>query len=265
MKHIRTIIEKEWAEVFKNRLVVFTMIFMPLIFTLLPLVMLFFIGRGFGDMGGVNMADVPVEFLSVCGEDMTGGECMQIYIVNQFLLIFMMMPVIIPVTIAAYSIVGEKTTHSLEPLLATPITTMELLAGKGLAAALPAILIGWVSFGIFLAVLPLIGVSKVVINYIAGPTWLLAVLVAGPLMAIAAVNFALFVSSRVNDPRVAEQIASVLIVPILGLIFAQLAGVIVINVFVMLLFIGGMILVDIGMIYLGVDIFQREKILTRWK
>jgi ABC-2 type transport system permease protein len=265
MKHIRTIINKEWAEVFKNRMVLFTMIFMPLIFTVLPLAMLFFTGQGMEDMGAASSADVPVEFLAVCGEGMSGAECMQVYVVNQFLLMFMMMPVIIPVTIAAYSIVGEKTTRSLEPLLATPITTTELLAGKSLAAALPAIFVGWASFGVFLLALPLIGVSKAVIGYIAGPTWLLAVLVAGPLMAIASVNFALFVSSRVNDPRVAEQISALMIVPLLGLLFAQIAGLIVVNVLVMLSFIGAMVLVDIGLIYLGATIFQRENILTRWK
>jgi len=265
MKHIVTIIDKEWAEVFKNKMVLFTLIFMPLIFTILPLAMLFITGQGMDDIGGVNAADVPVEFLAACDEAMTAGECMQIYVINQFLLLFMMMPVIIPVTIAAYSIVGEKTTHSLEPLLATPITTAELLAGKSLAAALPAILVGWGSFVIFLVTLPLIGVSRAVIGYIAGPTWLLAILVGGPLMAIAAVNFALFVSSRVNDPRAAEQISALLIIPILGLIFAQIAGLIIINIFVMLSFLGGMILVDIGMIYLGTTIFQRENILTRWK
>ncbi len=265
MKHIRTIINKEWSEVFKNRMVLFTMTFLPLVFTILPLGMLFLTGQGIEGMGGVGMADVPVEFLSVCSPEMNATECMQIYIVNQFLLLFMMMPVIIPVTIAAYSIVGEKATHSLEPLLATPITTVELLAGKGLAAALPAILIGWVSFGLFLVMLPVIGVSQAVIQYIVGPTWLLAILVAGPLMAIAAVNFALYVSSRVNDPRVAEQTASILIVPILGMLFAQIAGVIVINFAVMLGFVGGMALLDLGMIYLGVTIFQRENILTRWK
>jgi ABC-2 type transport system permease protein len=147
MKHIKTIILKEWSEVFKNRLVLFTLIFMPLIFTILPLVMLYFTGDGtMGDMGSAQAADVPVEFLAVCSPDMSAGECMQIYIMNEFLLMFMMMPVIIPVTIAAYSIVGEKATHSLEPLLATPITTAELLAGKILAAGHPAIVIGWASF-----------------------------------------------------------------------------------------------------------------------
>jgi ABC-2 type transport system permease protein len=266
MKHIKTIIKKEWAEVFKNRMVLFTMIFMPLIFTILPLVMLYFTGQGgMGDMGSVDTADVPVEFLSQCSSDMTGTECMQIYVINEFLLLFMMIPVMIPVTIAAYSIVGEKATHSLEPLLATPITTFELLAGKSLAAAIPAIFAGWLSFGIFIGFLPVVGVGPLVFQYITGPTWLLAVLVAGPLMAIASVNFAIFVSSRVNDPRVAEQISGLLVLPVLALVFAQLAGMIVINIMVMLSFIGGMILLDIGMIYLGTSIFQREKILTRWK
>ncbi len=265
MKHIKTIIGKEWAEVFKNRMVLFTLIFMPLIFTILPLAMLYFTGQGMDEMASVTTADVPAEFLSVCGEGMGGNECMQIYVVNQFLLLFMMIPVIIPVTIAAYSVVGEKTTHSLEPLLATPITTFELLAGKSLAAALPAIIVGWAAFGLFLGALPLIGVTQAVFAYIASPTWLLAIFVAGPLMAIAAVNLAIFISSRVNDPRTAEQISALLIIPILGLIFAQLAGVIVINVMVMMSFIGGMALLDVGMIYLGTTIFQRETILTRWK
>ena len=40
MKHIRTIIDKEWAEVFKNRTVLLAMLLMPLLFTALPLVML---------------------------------------------------------------------------------------------------------------------------------------------------------------------------------------------------------------------------------
>jgi ABC-2 type transport system permease protein len=62
-----------------------------------------------------------------------------------------------------------------------------------------------------------------------------------------------------------EQISTLFLLPILGLLFAQLAGVIVINVMVMLSFIGGMVLVDIGMVYLGTSIFQRENILTRWK
>jgi ABC-2 type transport system permease protein len=263
MNHIRTIIEKEWAEVFKNRMVILTLTLLPMLFTLLPLVMLSVMDNAMGDMSA-GTADVPAGFLEAC-VGLNAGECMQIYLVNEFLIMFMLMPIMIPITIAAYSIVGEKTTRSLEPLLATPISTVELLAGKCLAAAIPAILVSWAAFGVFLLALPLIGVSDGVRAYIGGPTWLLGILVAAPLMAVAAVNFSLYVSSRVNDPRVAEQISSVIIVPLMAVLFAQLTGVIVININFMLITIAALILIDIGMIYLGASIFEREAILTRWK
>lgn len=265
MKHITTIIDKEWSEVFRNRMVLYTMIFLPLFFIVLSWGMIYFLGTSVDASMPGEFADVPPEFLAICGDGATATDCMQIYLVNMFMLLFMMMPVIIPVTIAGYSVIGEKTTRTLEPLLATPISTFELLAGKSLAAAVPAIVIGWLSFGIFLVGLFILGVSPVVIRHIVSPTWLLGVLLASPLMAIAATNFALYVSSRVNDPRVAEQISVLLIIPILAGLIGQLAGWIVIDIITVLSFIGALVLLDIGMIYLGVTIFERETILTRWK
>jgi ABC-2 type transport system permease protein len=43
------------------------------------------------------------------------------------------------------------------------------------------------------------------------------------------------VSSRVNDPRVAEQLSTIVIVPVLGLFFGQIAGLIFINKSVILI------------------------------
>lgn len=261
MKHIRTIIDKEWAEIFKNRMVIFTIVLLPLLFTALPLIMLSVMGSTVIPGG---QADVPELFSATC-TGMTGNDCMQIYLINEFLILFMMMPLIIPITIAAYSIVGEKTTRSLEPLLATPITTEELLTGKALAAAIPAVAATWLSFFLFYLLIPVTGASKMVSQYVLSPTWLVGVLVIGPLMAVAAVNFAVMVSSRVNDPRVAEQMSTILIVPVMGLLFGQLAGVLVINLNLMLAFAAGIVVIDIALIYLGARLFQREMILTRWK
>lgn len=262
MKHIRTIIAKEWMEVFKNKMVLFTTALMPILFTAIPLVMVK-TTSGSVSAGGSN-ADVPALFAQMCGQ-MNAGDCLQIYLINQFMVLYMMMPLIIPITIAAYSIVGEKTTRSLEPLLATPVTTEELLAGKALAAAIPAIAATWICFVIFLLLLPLVGATEAVRQYVLGPTWLLGIIVVGPLMAVAAVNFAIMVSSRVNDPRVAEQMAAILIVPVLGLLFGQVAGVVVINLQLMLIVIAALVVIDIGLVYLGARLFQRETILTRWK
>src|SRR4030067_100715 len=138
---IRIILRKEWAEVFKNRMVIFSVLFMPLLFTAIPLVILYTTrGSGVADMG----SEMPPQFSQFCQPGLSGGECFQVYMVSQFILLYMMIPLIIPVNIAAYSIVGEKTTHSLEPLLATPITTIELLFAKNLAAAIPALVATWI-------------------------------------------------------------------------------------------------------------------------
>src|SRR5205085_1933357 len=210
-QRIRTIIDKEWAEVFKNRLVLFTIGFMPLMFTLLPLGVLYATRGSLADTGG-SASDLPPQFAQLCAS-IPEAECMQVFILNQFLVLFMVMPLIIPVSIAAYSIVGEKTTRSLEPLLATPISTGELLLGKCLAAAIPAVLATWAGFLIFALGAPLVGAGPAATRQLFSPVWLLAVFVIGPLIAVLAVNFAIMVSSRVTDPRVAEQTSAVIIVP----------------------------------------------------
>jgi len=263
LKRVLTIIDKEWAEVFKNRMVIFTISFMPVIFTILPLVMLYALGSGGGLPAG-DTADVPPEFLVSCG-NLPGADCMQIFLMNQFMIMFMMMPLVIPTAIASYSIVGEKTTRSLEPLLATPVTTVELLSGKALAAALPAVVITWVCFLIFIVLMPVAGATPGLIQHVTGPVWVIAVLVMGPLMAIAAVNLAVIVSSRVNDPRVAEQIAGVLVIPMIALLFGQLAGIIVLNLALIFISILVVFVIDVILVYAGAHLFQRETILTRWK
>ncbi len=260
---ILTIVDKEWAEVFKNRLVLFTVSFMPLLLTILPLAMLYFTGASGEDLVG-DSADIPPQFFQMCGQ-LSPIECMQYFLINQFLLMFMMMPLIIPTAIAAYSIVGEKTTRSLEPLLATPITTVELLVGKALAAALPAIGATWLCFFIFVALIPVAGGTPGLVSMALGPTWLVGILIIGPLMAVASVNMAVIVSSRVNDPRAAEQISGILIVPILALLFGQIAGLIVINPTVMAITALVMVVIDAALVVAGARLFQREVILTRWK
>ena len=261
MDKIRTIVDKEWAEVFKNRAVLFTVLFMPLFFTALPLVILYAMRAS---PGNSDMMDMPSQFTRICG-NLTGAACTQYFTINQFMLLFMMMPLAIPVAISAYSIVGEKTTRCLEPLLATPITTIELIVGKGLAAAIPAIAATWAGFCIFAIGAKFLVVNPGVFARILDPMWLMAVILVGPLMAVAAVAMSIIVSSRVSDPRTAEQISMVVIVPLLGVFFGQVAGLFLLDTRFILASAAVLALADAGLVYLSVGLFQRETILTKWK
>ncbi|MBN1536847.1 MAG: ABC transporter permease subunit [Anaerolineales bacterium] len=262
MNKILIIIRKEWSEVFLNRMVLMTVIFMPLLFSALPLIILFST-RNTGSADYTS--DMPAQFAQICPEGLSGGECFQVYMVNQFMILFMMLPLIIPVNIAAYSIVGEKTQRSLEPLLASPITTAELLIGKNLAAVIPAVLATWVGFLIYAIGVRILTSNPLVVGALLDSMWLLAIFIAGPLMAVLSVNFSLMVSSRVNDPRVAEQLSTVVIVPLLALFFGQIAGLIFVNKTIILIMIAVLLILDAGAVYLCIQFFQRETILTRWK
>lgn len=263
MNKIRTIIKKEWAEVFRNKLVLFTVGFLPLILAAIPLVIL-------GAMGADSSLDqatsaFPEQFEAFCPEDLNSGECFQVYMVNQFMVMFMILPLAIPATISAYSIVGEKTTRSLEPLLATPITTTELLVGKSLAALIPAVVATYGAFLVFAIGSAFIVQNPSLLRALLDYRWLLAIAVLGPLMALMAVNVSVMVSSRVNDPRVAEQISMIVILPVMAFFFAQLAGLVVLNQNVVLIATVIVLTIDIILVRLAVRLFQRESILTRWR
>ena len=263
LNKIKIVIRKEWAEVFKNRLVIFSIIFLPLLLTAIPLGTLY--GVQGDTSGSTGMEDLPDSFSQICPSNLNSGECFQVYMVSNFMIMFMIIPLFIPVNIAAYSVVGEKNNRTLEPLLATPITTAELLTAKNLAAGIPAILATWGSFGLFAGGILLISNNQTVVNALLRPMWLLAVFLVGPLMAVMSVNFSLMVSSRVNDPRVAEQFSALVILPVVGAFMAQMLGVLLLDETLVLLF-GAIILVlDVVLVFLAIRLFERENILTRWK
>ena len=263
MGRIKAIIVKEWREVFKNRFVLFTVSFLPLIMTALPLVILYFTGRS-EDFGGISSVDLPPQFAPLCG-DLSSGNCMLYYIVTQFILLFMMVPVIVPMTVAAYSIVGEKATRTLEPLLATPVTTIEILVGKGLAGVIPAVLATWVGYLIYAGGAYLMIDNPQVVSKLFDPLWMMAIFLVGPLLSLMGVSIAVMISSRVNDPRVAEQISGVFVLPVVFIFVGQTTGLILINEQFILWMALALVVLDCILFYFTVQVFQRETILSRWK
>lgn len=262
MDKIRTLIGKEWAEVFKNRIVLFSVAFLPLLFVALPIVTMLTTGS-FADLPEGEFGSAGLGVDGLC-EGVAEATCGQLYIINLYTLMFMILPVAIPVTIAAYSIVGEKTTRSLEPLLATPITTLELLAGKALAAIVPAMIATWVSYLLYVVAMWIL-LTVEARSYLIDPLWLIAIFVVGPLLTLLSVSVAILISSRVSDPRTAEQLSMIVILPLTAGIVGQSMGLILLDRELILLVGLVVAVLDAVFVYVAVQAFQREAILTRWK
>jgi ABC-2 type transport system permease protein len=109
--------------------------------------------------------------------------------------------------------------------------------------------------------LPSAAVRAVILN----PAFAISILLIAPLLTILATTVGLMVSSRVNDPRAAEQLGMVVIIPVLGLMFGQIAGVISFNTPVALGMSVVLVVVDAVLLALAVRLFDRETVLTRWK
>lgn len=264
MNKIRTIIEKEWAEVFKNRLVLFSVTFLPLLLTAIPIVTLLTTNSFAGEGGAMALSEGDLAFFGDQCLGLNELDCTNVYTLNLFTLLFMILPVMIPVSISAYSIVGEKTTRSLEPLLATPITTAQLLAGKTLAAMIPAVLVTWLSFLLYLLSAWFI-VNDTVFSRLLDPMWFVAIFLVGPLLALMAVLIAVMISSRVTDPRVAEQLAGAIVLPIILLLVGQSTGAFLLSQ--ELIWLAGLLvlILDLFLLFFIQRVFERESILTRWK
>ncbi len=267
MKRIRVILEKEWIELRQNRTLVASLVFLPLLFTALPVIATFIMGH-IAESELTRVTNVE-QFRGLLTIDpllagMSMVELSQAVIGKQMAIIFLINPILIPGSIASYSIVGEKTRRTLEPLLATPIRTWELMLAKSLAAFIPTIVVTF-SFGIVMMLgTSLSAVSARVTAAIFTPAWLLLFIAGTPLLGLITITLTVMVSSRTNDPRTAQQVSGVLILPLVALIFGQITGLVVLGVGVILAVIAVLGIIAALMVYLASRVFEREAILTRW-
>jgi ABC-2 type transport system permease protein len=255
-----TILRREWTETIRNRLLLSTIVIPPLILTVAPIVLAGAIGQR------ALPAGLATQILGQKPEwaDFTPGELAGAFAVQQFLVFFLLMPAYIPLSIATFSIIGEKQARSLEPVLAAPIRTVELLAGKAIAALVPGVLAGWATYVVFVALASVV-YGPHLFGVVTDPSWLAGVFLLGPAVGLASVVSGVIVSSRVNDPRVAQQIGGVIIVPIVGLVLAQASGTILVGATGYAVMSVVVLLVALVGLRIGVRLFDREAILTRWR
>jgi ABC-2 type transport system permease protein len=180
--------------------------------------------------------------------------------------LFVILVTVLPSTIAAYSIVGEKVEKTLEPLLATPTTDGEILLGKSIAAFLPPVLSTWMGASIFMALTDYFLVNAG-LGYYYFPNWNAAVmlLLLAPLAAVLSIEVAVIASSRVNDVRGANQIAGLMFIPFVAVFFAGAEGIFTFSIENLLVFAGIVLIADGILFFVSEATFKREEILTKWK
>ena len=255
-----TVLRREWLELVRNRLLLSTILIPPVVLTIAPIIL-------GGVVGERALPPELAEQVLAQRPDWAAfspGELAGAFAVQQFLAFFLLMPAYIPLSIATFSIIGEKQARSLEPVLAAPIRTLELLAGKSVAALVPGVLTGWITYIVFVALASVV-YGPNLFGVVTDPSWLAGVFLLGPAVGLSSVVAGVLVSARANDPRVAQQIGGVIIVPIVAVVLIQATGTLIVGAagYAMLAVI--ILIVSLIGLRIGVRLFDREAILTRWR
>jgi ABC-2 type transport system permease protein len=190
LRRVGAVVHKEVREFRRNRFVIGTMAVLPLVFLITPVVAIFRTPES------ASASQVRAAFGVIS-------------------LLLLVVPVVLPPVIAAYSVVGERDQGTLEPVLTAPVRASELLLGKAVATFLPSV---GLAYAIYLVILVSIrlGAARVVSDVAFRAPELLAQALFIPLLALWSIWVGIGISSRASDVRVAQQLATLASLPLLA-------------------------------------------------
>lgn len=265
---VRTLIAKELREFRSNPAAVLPVVVLVVACVVLPFFVLIVIPQVTGESLAADRTIRAVVALAALTQPhlalLPPGAAAEAFLYQQFLLLFLVAPIVGAVSLAAYSVVGEKQGRTLEPLLTTPVTAAELLIAKVLASFLPAVAVEAAGLVVYLGLVMTFGAPGVV-HALLSPRSFVMVGLLGPLASLAALQMTIAISSRVNDPRSAQQIAVILVLPLVMMLVGQIAGAFVVTTPTLLVVAVVLAAFWLVLILVSVALFERETILTRWK
>ena len=176
-RRIRAVIRKELREYRRNRSLVVTMAIFPLIFLIQPI--------------------VAVVLLPSAVANALAHQHILLYVLG--------VPILVPASVAASLVAGERQQGTLEPVLTTPIRGDELLIGKALAVLLPSTVITYLVDAIFVTVVVVFAQPGVAAAILGLPDVIAQVLLT-PALGFLATWIGIAVSTRTSDVRVAQQL-----------------------------------------------------------
>jgi len=243
-----TVASKDLSVFRKNRYILYSLVAIPVMMgVVLPLIYVLALGNATSRLTPAQLSLVTHQ------------------IANFASTFIILIPALLPSIIASYSFVGEKIERSLEPLLATPTTDSELLLGKSLSSFIPCMGVTYLAATISLVIIDVW--SEINFGFLLLPDayWAVAMGLIGPLACILSVEANIIVSSRVNDIRAAQQVGSLIVLPLVFLVIFAITGA---AGSIFLLGVGvtiALAIADTALFFLAKATFQREEILTKWK
>lgn len=151
-----------------------------------------------------------VDFVETYGAPVIGDR-----LIPFLLMVVGFFPISVSLVIALESFVGEKERRSIEPILSTPLTDVQLYLGKLIAVMFPPLIASYLGILVYL-----IGVYRQV-GWVPNLTLLLQVIALATVQTLVMVSGAVVVSSQTTSVRAANLLASFIIIPMAILLVGE--------------------------------------------
>lgn len=260
---------REWADTRRNARILPLYFVMPLVAIALPVLLALMAPHLVQDLQ--HRAD-PATTALLHGltrlpefSGLSLGEGLARYLLRATAGIFLLMPIAIASTAAAFSIVGEKQQRTLEPILATPITDRQLLLGKLLASVGPTVLVTWAAGLAAIVIVNIVFASRAMATPLPDRFWTVVLLVLSPALAAAVSLVTMRLSAKSSDPQATVQTSALAVLPAFMLLVAVFGRLLTVSFPALLVATGLVLLIDVALFRMNVIRFRREEILTNWK
>ena len=261
---VSAIARRDLTVVARSKAVMLPIVILPVVFfVVMPAVLTFAVFAGGDQLREI----VPLlERLPPQVRDQLGGGTVEqqvlVFLIEfQFASLFHIIPLMVAAVIAADSFAGEKERRTLEALLYTPTTDRQLylakLAGPW-AAAVTVTAGGFVMYALTANLLAAGAVGRLLV---ITPMWLVNLGLVSPAVAALALGALVIVSARVRTFQDAYQLGALIVLPLVLLVAAQFAGVLFLDLPVVIVLGVVVWLVAGAVLWLGYRSFRRERLL----
>ncbi len=260
-RHVFDIAAKDLKEAFSSLAIYGPMIGIPLFFAITLPVFTVYISQYAGGSLLVKILGASAENLGISSYQLAKFAFVKFFAINILGPIFLTMPIITATVIAADSFAGEKERRTAESLLSTPATDTELLAGKTLASLIPAVGLTIFIFLIYAGITNYLSVATYQTSIFPNILWYM-MLANSPFLALTTIGLIVLVSSRVKNIKEAQQISSLLVLPILVLPFAFVFNVANLNFWFLFDMMLCLIASSAIVLYISIRFFDRERFIV---
>ncbi|MGG3888045.1 ABC transporter permease subunit [Metabacillus fastidiosus] len=237
-KLIWTIAKKDIRAITSNKQIWLPMLILPVMLCVFMPGFVIYFGK-MADVASINGIDTLKMMIKNLPEgelrDMLDGlkdeKTQLIYLFVNYLLmpLFLLIPVLSSVMIAANSFVGEKERRTLESLLFAPIQIKDLFIGKVLASFIPTIALTYGSFILCAIVVNSLTYSTFNQMLLPNTNWIVLLFLLVPVISVFTILFNVLISARVKGFQEAQQLGGTVVLPVIAIMVSQAAGLFLLN------------------------------------